>query len=139
MKLYDELYFEITLEGRKSDLKNFVKFIRSGELDDFFEITSDYIVYNDDYATAEDEAETGLVFTNDDIGIEISSFSPEDFLDTICKAMKNLEVSGHFYDIDDEEYTFRSPKGDAGYADGAIESFNDELDERAKEEDFDDE
>ena len=80
MKLYDELYFEITLEGQKSDLKNFVKFIRSGELEDFFEITSDYIVYNDDYAAAEDTAETGLVFTNDDIGVEISSFSPEDFL-----------------------------------------------------------
>ncbi len=139
MKLYDELYFEITLEGRKSDLRNFVKFIRSGELEDFFEITSDYIVYNDDYATAEDEAETGLVFTNDDIGIEISSFSPEDFLDVLCKATRNLEVSGHFYDTDDEEYTFRSARGDAGYSDGAIQSFNDELDTRAKEEDFDDE
>ena len=38
MTLWDELYFEITLHGAKSELKKFVNFLKSGELDDFFEI-----------------------------------------------------------------------------------------------------
>ena len=137
MKLYDELYFEITLEGTKSELKKFVKFLKSGELDEFFEISSDYIVYNDAFAATDEEAQTDIIFTNDDLGIEISSFSPEDFLDVFCKGTRALDVRGHLYDIDDEEYTFRSPKGDSGYLSGADTVFNDELDEKAAEEDFD--
>ena len=50
MILYDEIYFEINAEGRKADLKKFAKFLCSGELDDFFQITKDYICYDDDYA-----------------------------------------------------------------------------------------
>ena len=136
MKLYDELYFEITLEGTKSELKKFVKFLKSGELDEFFEISSDYIVYNDAFAATDEEAETDIIFTNDDLGIEISSFSPEDFLDTFCKGTRTLEVRGHLYDIEDEEYTFRSPKGDTSYFSGADTVFNDELDAKAAEEDY---
>ena len=49
MTLCEELYFEITLTGTKSELKKFVSFLKSGELDDFFEITSDYINYDDEY------------------------------------------------------------------------------------------
>ena len=138
MKLYDELYFEITLEGTKAELKKFVKFLKSGELDEFFEISSDYLIYNDAFATADDAAETDLIFTNDDLGIEISSFSPEDFLDVFCKGTRALEVRGHLYDIDDEEYTFCSPMGDTGYFNGTDTVFNDELDAKAAEEDFDD-
>ena len=41
MTLWDELYFEATLHGLKSELKKFVNFLKSGELDDFFEITSE--------------------------------------------------------------------------------------------------
>lgn len=137
MKLYDELYFEITLEGTKSELKKFVKFLKSGELDDFFEVSPDYIVYNDAFAGADEDAETDIVFTNDDIGIEITSFSPEDFLDVFCKGTRSLEAHGHLYDIEDEEYTFRSPKGDVSFFSGADTVFNDELDAKAAEEDFD--
>lgn len=138
MKLYDELYFEITLEGTKAELKKFVKFLKSGELDEFFEVSSDYIIYNDAFSTATDETETDIVFTNDDFGIEISSLSPEDFLDVFCKGTRALDVRGHLYDIEDEEYTFRSPRGDTDYVSGADTEFNDELDARAAEEDFDD-
>ena len=47
MTLCEELYFEITLTGEKANLKKFVTFLKSGELDDFFEVTSEYIHYDD--------------------------------------------------------------------------------------------
>ena len=31
MKLYDELYFEITIKGQKSELEKFIRFLKSGE------------------------------------------------------------------------------------------------------------
>ena len=37
MILYEEIYFEITFSGLKSELKKMVKFLKSGELEDFFE------------------------------------------------------------------------------------------------------
>ena len=49
MILYEELYFEITLTGKKSDLKKFVSYIKSGELDDFFDFSADYISYDDEF------------------------------------------------------------------------------------------
>ena len=135
MTLNDELYFEITLSGSKADLKKFVQFIKSGELDEFFDMSSDYLSYADEYAAAPDAAETEIVFTNDDLGVEIGEFNPEEFLDVFCKATKNLDVKGHFYDLDDEEYAFTSAKGDAYYAnDRAAKHFNDELDAEAYEE-----
>lgn len=140
MKLYDELYFEINLKGPKAELAKFVRFLKSGELDEFFEISSDYIVYSDDYASTEDDKATEITFTNDDIGVEISSFNPEDFLDVFCKAARALEVRGHFYDLDDEEFDFSSPAGDRDYTDGASSiDFNDELDSYARGEEIDDE
>ena len=71
MILCEELYFEITLTGIKSELKKFISCLKSGELDDFFEFSSDYISYDDEYADAGDGDETSIVFTNDDLGIEI--------------------------------------------------------------------
>jgi hypothetical protein len=41
MTLYDELYFEITATGPKSEIKNFVNYLKSGELDEFFEFSTD--------------------------------------------------------------------------------------------------
>ena len=61
MTLWDELYFEITMHGPKSELKKIVSFLRSGELDDFFEITSDYIIYDDSYSSIDDSAETEVI------------------------------------------------------------------------------
>ena len=138
MILYEELYFEISARGIKSEIKRLARFLKSGELDDFFEISSDYINYDDNYAAQNDTDETELVFTNDEIGIEIDSFDTADFLDVFCKAAKALEVSGSLYDIDDNEFSFSSPEGDSSfYNANAPKRFNDELDDVALEEEGD--
>ncbi|MCQ2414381.1 MAG: hypothetical protein MJ082_06295 [Clostridia bacterium] len=140
MKLYDELYFEINVEGLKSELKKFVRFLKSGELEDFFEVSGDYICYDDEYAEKADTEETSLIFTNDDLGVEIDEFNPEEFLEVFCKAGKNLTLSGHLYDIDDEEYEFTSAAGDDGFENAqGDKKFNDELDEAADAEEEDEE
>ena len=115
MTLCEELYFEITLTGAKSELKKFVSFLKSGELDDFFEFSSEYINYDDNYEGAEASAETSITLANDDYGIEIDEFDTDEFLEVFCKAAKNLDVSGRLYDIDDEEYSWRSEAGDSYY------------------------
>ena len=135
MILCEELYFEITVKGEKSEIKQFAKFLKSGELDEFFEVTSDYISYGDDYAAAGDEEEVELVFSNDDLGVEIDEFDTDDFLEVFCKAAKKLDASGHLYDISDEEYSFTSDKGSPDYRNAkAAKRFNDELDEAAYDE-----
>lgn len=140
MTFCDELYFEITLTGTKAEIRKFVSFLRSGELDDFFEITSDYINYDDGYKDALDTDKTSLVLTDDDCGIEIDEFDSDEFLDVFCRAAKNLDVEGRFYDVDDEEFSFVSSMGDTYYVNSKkIDRFNDELDEeRAREEDNED-
>ena len=140
MILYEEIYFEITFAGEKSELKKMVKFLKSGELDDFFEITSDYISYADEYKDASDTDESEFVFTNDDLGIEIDEFDTDEFLEVLCKAGKRLYISGHIYDISDEEYSFTSEKGDSYYINARdAKKFNDELDEAAEKEEMDEE
>lgn len=135
MILYDELYFEITLTGTKSELRKFISFLKSGELDDFFEIDSDYINYDDGYLSAEDDAEVSAVFTNDDMGIEIDELDTDEFLELFCKAGKNLDIDGRLYDSDDEEYSFVSSLGDSYFLNSKnVTRFNDELDEKAYEE-----
>ena len=137
MTLWDELYFEITVRGPKSELKRFVNFLKSGEFDEFFEITSDYIMYDDNYSTAKDKDDTQITFTNDDCPIEIEEFDTDEFLEVFCKAAKTLDVEGRLFDIDDEEYEFTSAKGDSYYLNAKrTVRFNDELDERAYEEDM---
>ena len=140
MILYEEIYFEITFAGEKSELKKMVKFLKSGELDDFFEIPSDYISYADEYKDASDTDESEFVFTNDDLGIEIDEFDTDEFLEVLCKAGKRLYISGHIYDISDEEYSFTSEKGDSYYINARdTKKFNDELDEAAEKEEMDEE
>ncbi len=140
MTLYEELYFEITLTGTKAEIKRFTSFLKSGELDDFFEIVTDYINLDDGYATADEDEETRLVFTNDDWGVEIDEFDVDEFLDTFCRAAKSLEVQGTLYDADDGEYSFISAAGDGYYVNAkSITKFNDELDEHAREEESDEE
>lgn len=136
MILWDELYFEITLRGAKSELRKFVGFLRSGELDDFFEFNSDYIIYDDNYEKAEDSAETEIIFTNDDYAVEIEEFDTDEFLEIFCKAAKNLDIYGTLYDGDDGEFHFTSESGDSYYINSRkAVRFNDELDEVAYEED----
>ena len=137
MTLYDELYFEITFHGDSSEIKKIASFIKSGDLDEFFENAGEYIVQND---TAEGTEKATLVFSTDDYGIEIDEFEAFDFLDVICRAAKNLYVSGSIYDVDEDEYEFISPEGDSYYMNArkAI-TYNDELDEVAREEENDEE
>ena len=134
MRLHDELYFEIYASGNKSDIERFVDFLTSGDLDDFFEITSDYITYSDNYSYASSSEEVSITFANDDIGIEIYSFNPESLLDVLCVAGKSLSMHGNIFDIDDEEYYFVSHKNDASYVNTDSLEFADELDEEARRE-----
>ncbi len=135
MTLCEELYFEITLTGEKSEIKKFVSFLRSGELDEFFEVDEEYIDLGDDYATADEGDEVTITFSNDDWGIEVEEFDTDEFLDVFCQAAKRLYVFGRLYDIDDEEYAFLSHAGDSYFLNARrAMSFNDELDEVAREE-----
>ena len=132
MILYEELYFEITFTGSKSEIKKFASFLKSGGLDDFIELGPDYISYDDGFDGAAPEEETSLTLSNDDYGIEIDEFDTDEFLEVLCRAAKGLDVSGQLYDIDDEEFSFKSEAGDSYYVDASkIERFNedDDLDE----------
>ncbi len=138
MTLYEEIYFEISFSGEKSELKKMVKFLKSGELDDFFEVASDYICYADGYNDSEDCDETEFTLTNDDLGIEVDEFDVDEFLELICKAGKKLDIQGHLYDSSDEEYSFTSDAGFSYYVNAnATKKFNDELDEAAEKEEMD--
>lgn len=135
MTLCEELFFEIKLCGEKRELKKFIEFLKSGELEDFFEISSDNIDLDDDYLAASDDSEASFVFINDDLGIEIDELDTDEFLDVFCKAARKLDVQGRLYDVDDEEYSFVSARGDSYYVNAKnINRFNDELDEQAEKE-----
>ncbi|MBQ2877150.1 MAG: hypothetical protein IJE25_09085 [Clostridia bacterium] len=137
MTLCEELYFEITLTGAKSDLKKFISFLKSGELDDFFEFSSEYISYDDEYEDSAPDKSTSITLSNDDYGIEIDEFDTDEFLEVFCRAAKELEVFGSLYDIDDEEYKFKSDKGDSYYVNARrIAMFNEDED-KPKDDDED--
>ncbi len=145
MKLHEELYFEITAEGTKEALQKFISFVVSGELDDYFEFSRDFIIYDDNFDFASPNENVTVTFANDDFGIEIDDFDPEDFVEAFCKGSKNVSLCGHLYDIDDEEFRFTSLINEIGYTDtDNVTEFNDELDEeaykeelRAKKDDYD--
>lgn len=138
MTLYEELYFEITLTGAKTELKKLISFLKSGELEDFFEFSTEYISYDDDFDSKDSSAETSITLSNDDYGIEVEEFDTDEFLEVFCRAAKNLYVEGHLYDIDDEEYRFKSEAGDSYYTNAnSIRRFN-EDDELGREEDDED-
>ena len=129
MILCEELYFEITLTGIKSELKKFITFLKSGGLDDFFEFSTDYISYDDAFDATDNEKETSITIANDDFGIEIDELDTDEFLEVLCRAAKRFDVVGHLYDIDDEEYRFVSELGDSYYINSnKITKFNEDLD-----------
>ena len=142
MTLYDELYFEITATGPKSEIKNFVSYLKSGELDEFFEFSTDYINYDDEYATAGPDQEVSVVISNDDYGVEIDEFHTDEFLEVLCKAGRRLYLKGNLFDVDDEEYSFVSEKGDSYYTNALlVQNFNEDDDKPVEddEDDFDEE
>ena len=125
MTLCEELYFEITLTGTRPELKKFISFLRSGELDDFFEFSTEYINYDDTFNEVSDVEKTSIVLSTDDYGIEIDELDTDDFLELFCRAAKNLLVVGQLYDIDDEEYNFVSEEGDSYYVNSRdVKHFN---------------
>lgn len=127
MILYDELYFDIKITGQKNDIKKFVNFLKSGELDEFLEFSSDYILYEDEYNDRSDSEETNIVFSNDDCGIEIDEFDTDEFLEVLCKAAKALDVRGQLYDYDEDEYSFISEAGLSYYINSKnIDRFNED-------------
>ena len=139
MTLYEELYFEITAKGEKSEIKKLTRFLKSGELEDFFEVSGEYINLDDNYPSLQDSEKTELVFSNDEIGVEIDEFDTDEFLELFCKAAKNLDVTGTLYDMEDNEFSFVSPEGDSYYYNSRSNSFNDELDDVANDEEVEDE
>ena len=134
MRLHDELYFSFTAEGEASSVQQFVSFLLSGDLDEFIEITEDYIVYSDNYDYASSTEKVSVTVSNDDYGVEIDSFDPEAFLDVFCAAGRNLYIHGNLFDLDDEEYLFTSQIGDSGYTNSYSVDFHDELDDEARRE-----
>lgn len=136
MKLHEELYFEITADGDKESVDRFVSFVTSGVLDDFFEFTSDYITYSDNYNSAGTFDKVFVTLANDDYGIEIENLNPEDLLDVLCSGGRNLFIQGHIFDVDDEEYRFVSHIGSASFVNSENIEFNDELDEEARREEL---
>lgn len=139
MILYEEIYFDITVEGKKSDAKRLEKFLLGGGCDDFFEVQSEHISYADDFAQA-DESTNVRMFFSDDLGIELDELDTDEFLEVFCRAAASLDVTGHIYDINDEEYSFRSEAGSSDYYNSKnIRIFNDELDDAARDEEVDEE
>ena len=129
MTLCEELYFEITVSGVKSELKKFISFLRSGELDEFFEMDSGYVDYRDGYEEQEDSEISAFTLSNDDDGIEIDEFDTDEFLDVFCMAGRALDIHGRLFDIDDEEYSFVSGAGDSYYLNAKkMNKFNEDSD-----------
>ena len=140
MTLYEELYFEIRVTGAKSEVNNFLNYLKSGEIDEFFEFSSDYINYDDDYATADANTEVTVIISNDDYGIEIDEFYTDEFLEVICKAGKRLYLKGQLFDADNEEYSFVSEVGNSYYTNALlVKNFNEDEDKPIEEDDEEEE
>jgi len=137
MTLCEELYFEITLTGKRADLKKFVSFLRGDGLEEFFEFSPEYISYDDLFEDVQPHEDTYISFSNEDFGIEIEELDVDEFLDVFCRAAKDLSVSGRLFDIDDEEFCFESDKGDSYYVNMRKISMYNEDELRPKEEDED--
>ena len=140
MTLYDELYFEIRAMGEKSEVKSFINYLKSGELDEFFEFSSDYVSYDDDYADASPSTEVTVIISNDDWGIEIDEFHTDEFLEVLCKAGRKIYLKGQLSDADNEAYYFVSEAGDSYYTNAMyISNFNEDDDKPVEEDDEEDE
>ena len=132
--------FEIRATGAKSEVNNFINYLKSGEIDEFFEFSSDYINYDDDYATADANTEVTVIISNDDYGIEIDEFYTDEFLEVICKAGKRLYLKGQLFDADNEDYSFVSEIGNSYYTNALlVKNFNEDEDKPVEEDDEEEE
>ena len=134
MNLWDEVYFEITVQGPKAELKKFVSFLLSDEIGDFFEPSADYIIYDDGFDGTAEDGETSIIFTNDDYPVELDEFDTDEFLELICKVGKNLDMYGTLADEGGRETQFTSKAGDSSFVNSrSVGSFGNGNEE---EEDF---
>ena len=139
MVFYDEIYYEITLRGVKSDIKRFISFLLEGGLEDFFEFDEEAIIYGDNYLTTPDSMITDITIANEN-GVSVEEFSVEEFLEVFCSASKKLDVYGFIYDAEENEFNFRSDAGNSFYENAReVSRFNDELDGIRDEEEEDEE
>ena len=140
MKLYDELYFEIKAFGTKSEIDNFINYLNSGELDDFFEFSESFIDFDDEYETAGAGDEVSVHISNDDYGVEVDEFDVDEFLETICKAGKRIYLKGQLFDADNDEYNFVSESGNSYYINALlVKDFNQDEDRPVEDDDEDEE
>ena len=137
MVFYDEVFYEITLKGLKSELKKFVDFLFAGGLEDFIEIEKENIIYGDTYKESENSMITDITLINED-GFSVEEFDVEEFLELFCQHASRLDVYGFIYDADEVEYRFTSEAGNDYFSNARnISKFNDELDDiRDEEEDY---
>ncbi len=139
MILYEELYFEIRATGAKSEVKRFIDYLKSGELEDFFEFSEDYVSYDDDYDSTEAGGEVTVIISNDDWGIEIDEFDTDEFLEMLCRAGKRLYLKGQLYDSDTDEYSFVSETGNSYYTNALlVQNFNEDEDKPVEDDDDED-
>ena len=134
MRLHEELYFEITAKGARNDIDKFVSFLTSGVLDDYFEFTSDYVIYGDDYYDNAKNDEISITLANDDYGIEIESINPERIIEFICHGGKDLFIHGNLYDVDNDEFRFVSNEGSTDFEDADNIDYSDELEDDGDDE-----
>ncbi len=136
MILCDELYFEITVSGTRPEIKKLVSFLESGEMDEFFEFSREFISYDDDFYTVGENEQTSITLSNDDFGIEIDEFDTDEFLEVLCRAAKSLYLNGQLFDISDEEYSFISEEGSSYYLNArSAKKFNEDSDLEEDDED----
>lgn len=128
MIFYDEIYYEITLKGLKSNLKRVIDFLLNDGLEDFFEFDEEMIIYGDSYNQSTDSMVTDITIVSDD-GIQTDAFDVDEFLEIFCRVAKQLDVYGFIYDADEVEYSFISEAGNDFYKNSRdFGKFNDELD-----------
>ena len=135
MILYDEFYFDISAAGLQADLKKFFNFLLSGELDDFFEFSPEYINIDESFENEDPKTYLTVSISNEDWGIEIDKLHTDEFLELICKAGRRVYLSGTLSDSDGNEYSFISDEDDSYYVNSRFIHDTDEDEEDKDEED----
>ncbi len=131
----DCVCFEINICGERARVQKLIDYLNSGELDEFFEVDEEFFLFDDSYDTAAPDEEVRVMFSSDEFGIEVESFDSDEFLEVLCKAGKQLHLSGNFYNFDDDEFRFISEAGNDYYInENNVSIFRDELDMQASKE-----
>jgi hypothetical protein len=134
MILYDEFYFDISASGEQAELKKFFDFLLSGELDDFFEFSPEYINIDESFYDEDPTFSLTISISNEDWGIEIDKLYTDEFLELICKAGRRIHLNGTLSDSDGNEYAFVSKENDSYYTNARLIHETEDEDEDEDEE-----